>query len=185
MTGESTSFVARERSFLLLVDLQARLMPAIDGGEAVVAKARFLADVATRLGVPILATEQNPGGLGGSVESLKGLIGTPFAKRHFGACEEPGFVAALPKNRSLAVIGGAETHVCVLQTALGLKSRGYGVAVVADAVGSRHRADKDAALARMASVGVTIVTAEMVAFEWLVTCDDPAFKAVIAEVKRL
>ena len=73
----------------------------------------------------------------------------------------------------------------MLQTVLGLRARNYAVAVAADAVGSRYAADKDAGLRRMQAHGAEIVSAEMVAFEWLDTCDDPEFKAVIAGVKGL
>ena len=44
---------------LVLVDYQARLMPAIHDGERVVANALLLADAARLLGVPVLGTEQN------------------------------------------------------------------------------------------------------------------------------
>ena len=175
----------REDSFVLAVDLQARLMPAIDGGEGAVAKAVFLAQVAETLGVPALFTEQNPSGLGPTVAPLKPFVEQLFVKRHFSAAREPGFFARLPERRMTAVVAGAETHVCVLQTVLGLRERNYGVVVVADAVGSRHPADREAGLRRMAEHGAEIVTAEMVAFEWLDTCDHPDFKRVIGLVKGL
>ncbi len=62
---------------------------------------------------------------------------------------------------------GIETHVCLLQTALELILEGKNVYVVADAVGSRHAADRDCALARMRQEGARIVSREMVVFEWL------------------
>ncbi len=108
---------------------------------------------------------------------LKPFVEQLFVKRHFSASREPGFFERLPPNRKTIVVAGAETHVCVLQTVLGLRERGYAVAVVADAVGSRYAADKEAGLRRMAEHGAEIVTAEMVAFEWLDTCDHPEFKA--------
>ena len=116
---------------------------------------------------------------------LKPFVEQLFVKRHFSAAREPGFFEHLPPNRMTMVVTGAETHVCVLQTVLGLRERNYGVAVVADAVGSRYPADREAGLRRMAEHGAEIVTAEMVAFEWLDTCDHPDFKAVIALVKGL
>jgi hypothetical protein len=39
-------------------------MPAIHQGEAVVARCELLARAARLLGIPVLATEQNPAGLG-------------------------------------------------------------------------------------------------------------------------
>jgi len=169
----------------VVIDMQQRLMPAIDAGERAVAKTVLLAEVAEELGVPMLFSEQNPSGLGPTVPQLKPFAGQLFAKRHFSAAREPGFFEHLPSGRKTIVVAGAETHVCVLQTVLGLRECGYGVAVVADAVGSRTPADKEAGLRRMAAHGAEIVTAEMVAFEWLDTCDHPDFKAVIALVKGL
>jgi nicotinamidase-related amidase len=185
MPNPEPTTLRRESSALVVIDMQARLMPAIDGGEKAVAKAVFLAQVAEKLGVPALFTEQNPAGLGPTVPPLKPFVEQLFVKRHFSAANEPGFFERLPPNRTTMVVAGAETHVCVLQTVLGLRERGYGVAVVADAVGSRYPADKDAGLRRMAEHGAEIVTAEMVAFEWLDTCDHPDFKAVIGMVKGL
>jgi len=176
----------REDCALLVVDMQRRLMPAIDGGEAAVGKAVFLARVAETLGVPALFTEQNPAGLGPTVPALEPFVAQPFVKRHFSAAREARFFERLPMGRSTVVVAGAETHVCVLQTVVGLLARGgYAVAVVADAVGSRHAGDKAAGLRRLARHGAEIVTAEMVAFEWLETCDHPDFKAVMSLVKAL
>jgi nicotinamidase-related amidase len=175
----------RDDCALIIVDMQQRLMPAIDGGDKAVARAVFLAEVAEKLGVPMLFTEQNPSGLGPTVPPLKPFVEQLFVKRHFSAAREPGFFEHLPPGRMTMVVAGAETHVCVLQTVLGLRERNYGVAVVSDAVGSRYPADRDAGLRRMAEHGAEIVTAEMVAFEWLDTCDHPDFKAVIALVKGL
>jgi nicotinamidase-related amidase len=175
----------RDDCALVVIDMQQRLMPAIDGGEAVVAKTVFLAQVAERLGVPALFAEQNPTGLGPTVPPLKPFVEQIFVKRHFSASREPGFFEHLPPNRKTIVVAGAETHVCVLQTVLGLRDGGYEVAVVSDAVGSRTAADKEAGLRRMAAHGAEIISAEMVAFEWLDTCDHPEFKRVIGLVKGL
>ena len=185
MTRRDVATLRRDVSTLLVVDLQGRLMPAIDGGETVVQRAVFLARVAETLGVPVLFTEQNPTGLGATVPPLKPFVEQLFVKRHFSAAREPGFFERLPTGRDAVVVAGAETHVCVLQTVLGLLGRGYGVAVVADAVGSRTAASKDAGLRRMAAHGAEIVTAEMVAFEWLESCDHPDFKPVIGLIKEL
>ena len=185
MARPDATTLRRDTCTLLVVDFQARLMPVIAGGDAAVAKAVFLATVAETLGVPALFTEQNPAGLGPTVPPLKPFVEQLFVKRHFSAVREPGFVERLPAGRDTVVVAGAQPHVCVLQTVLDLLGEGYRVAVVADAVGSRRPADKEAGLRRMAAHGAEIVTAEMVAFEWLESCDHPDFRAVIALVKAL
>jgi isochorismate hydrolase len=98
---------------------------------------------------------------------------------HFDATRTPRFDELAPPDRDV-VLMGAEAHVCVLQTALGLRARGDRVFVIADAVGSRRASDREAGLARMAAEGCKIVTAEMVVFEWLDSCANPKFRDVLA-----
>ena len=174
----------RVRSVLCLIDLQERLMKAIDGAEEVVGNAARLLAAGEALRVPVVMTEQNPKGLGGTVPDLARPDGSVpmIAKMEFDACLASGVVDALPAGHHI-VIAGCEAHVCVLQTVLGLLNRSRRVYVVADATGSRRPANKDAALRRMERAGAEIVTTEMVIFEWLGTADDPAFKSVIALVK--
>ncbi len=52
------------QSQLVLVDYQARLMPAIFEAEAVTANAQRLAQFAQLVQVPVFGTEQNPSKLG-------------------------------------------------------------------------------------------------------------------------
>ena len=62
-------------SQLVLVDYQQRLMPAIHESEAAIANAVRLARIAQLLEVPVFTTEQNPAGLGPTVEALRPLAG--------------------------------------------------------------------------------------------------------------
>lgn len=174
--------IARETSALLLIDFQSRLMPAIEDGAAVVANARRLLDAAELLGVPVLFTEQNAKGLGPTVGELGASRERVAHKMAFDACREPGFLEWLPGGRDL-VVGGCETHVCVLQSVLGLLRAGRRVFLVRDAVGSRRAESKETAIRRMARNGAEIVTTEMVLFEWLGTAEDPQLHAVLALVK--
>jgi len=163
---------------LLLVDFQQRLVPAIDGGAAVVANAVRLAEAARLLDVPVCATEQNPDGLGHTVAELAERPQLVLAKTAFGATADPGFATLLPPRTSEIVLAGAEAHVCVLQTALGLIAARHRVLVVADAVGSRAAVDKAVALDRLQRHGVEVVTTEMVLFEWLRDSMHPRFREV-------
>ncbi len=67
----------REHSTLLVIDIQGRLMPAIEDGSTVIANARRLVDAAALLKVPVLFTEQNPAGLGPTVQELTPSIPSP------------------------------------------------------------------------------------------------------------
>ena len=170
---------------LVLVDYQERLMPAIHEGAAVVQRAVFLAQAARALGIPVLATEQNPARLGANGAALRALCDSTLAKMHFDACAD-GLITALhaahPQLEEV-VVAGCEAHVCLLQTALGLLRSGLRVAVVGNACGSRRAGDQTAAMARLAQAGATIVTHEMVAFEWLQHCEHPRFREVLALIK--
>ncbi len=175
----------RGRCALVLVDYQARLLPAIADGEAVLQEAIFIAGVATALGVPVVGTEQNPEGLGSNVATLRALCAHTLAKRHFDATAD-GLVEHLHEHCSApsqVVVAGCEAHVCLLLTALGLHAAGLQVAVVPTACGSRSRADKALALQRLAMAGVLPISAETLAFEWLQSCDDPAFRSLLQRVK--
>ena len=165
-------------SVLLLVDLQQRLMPAIHDGEAVVANAARLAEGAGLLDVPVCATEQNPAGLGPTVEALAGYPQMVMPKMAFGAVAEPAFATLLPPHTEEIVVAGCEAHVCVLQTVLGLLAARHRVLLVADAIGSRAPSNKDMAIDRMRRHGAEVVTTEMVLFEWMRDAHHPNFRAV-------
>jgi nicotinamidase-related amidase len=162
----------------LVIDFQSRLMPAIDDAAAVVANARRLLDAAELLGVPMLFTEQNADGLGPTMPELRAPAAGLFHKMTFDACGMPGFLDVLPAGRDL-VVAGCETHVCVLQTVLGLVAAGRQVYLARDAVGSRRAESKETAIRRLERNGAEIVTTEMVLFEWLRTADDPRLRRII------
>ncbi len=170
------------RSLLVLIDFQGRLMPAIADGPAAVANARNLLDAARLLSVPVLATEQNPRGLGTTLTDLPIQPDEAVQKMTFDATATPEVLARVPDDR-VAVIAGCEAHVCVLQTALGLHERGRRVVVVADAVGSRRPESRDIALRRLERHGLEVVTAEMVIFEWLRSAEHPRFREALALVR--
>ncbi len=168
------------RSTLLIIDVQQRLMPAIDDAATVVRRCGQLARAAPLLGIPVIGTEQNPQGLGPNIAELRTLCEMTFPKTCFSAAAEPGFLQGLPEGRDTLVMAGCEAHVCVLQSAVGLLEAGYHIKWVADAVGSRRQVDRDTATERARSLGADVVTTEMVLFEWLGSSRHPAFREVLA-----
>jgi nicotinamidase-related amidase len=170
-------------SALLLVDLQQRLVPVIAGGDAVVANAVRLATAAGLLDVPVCATEQNPAGLGPTVEPLAEFPQLVLAKTAFGAVGEPGFATLLPPGTEEIVVAGAEAHICVLQTVLGLLAARHRVLLVADAIGSRDPANTALAVDRAQRHGAEVVSTEMVLFEWLRDSSHPQFRDVQKLIK--
>lgn len=171
-----------ENSILILIDLQGRLMPAIDQGEAVLKQCIRTAQIAQLLKIPIVGTEQSPSSLGSNLDSIKSFCSKTIEKEHFNACAD-GLTAAIPDNRQQCILMGCETHVCLMQTALELINEGYDVSVVVDGVGSRRALDKQIALERLNIAGARLITAEMLGFEWLKTAQNPAFKEVLALLK--
>jgi nicotinamidase-related amidase len=193
---------------LVLMDYQARLMPAMLDAAAVVANAARLAQVAALMQVPVVATEQNPSRLGPTVDGLQAALrqarARTLSKMQFSAVEEglgewlrpeiqapQGNARSLPKHlqkpaasqRQSIVLAGCEAHICMLQTALDLVEDEFEVWVVTDACTSRTERNRDAAFDRLASAGVELVTTEMVAYEWLRSAEHPAFKAMLQLVK--
>jgi nicotinamidase-related amidase len=169
-------------SMLLLIDFQAKLMPAIEEGAAAIANARRLVDAASMLGAPVLFTEQYAKGLGPTVPELSPPADLIAHKVTFDACRTPDFLPRLPEGHSV-VVAGCEAHICVLQTALGLIEAGRRVFVVRDAIGSRRAESKEAAIRRMERHGAEIVTTEMVVFEWLQTAAHPRFRELAALIR--
>jgi nicotinamidase-related amidase len=169
-----------ERSVLLVVDLQEKMVPALSEGATVVGNAVWLIHVAQKLGVPVVALEQYPKGLGHVVAAVRDLLpaNAIASKDHF-SCVAAQCLDGVPAGeRGQFVICGAEAHVCVLQSALDLAEDGKDVFVVADAVGSRNPYDRDMALARMRDERLHVVTREMVAFEWLRQAGTPLFREI-------
>ena len=171
-----------DNSTLLVIDIQARLMPAIHDGAEVVANANRLIAAANLLGVPIFATEQNPAKLGATVEALTLPAGSVISKMTFDAARESSLLKRINPAHDIIAIG-AEAHVCVLQTVLGLREAGRNVFVVTDAIGSRNPDNRRAAIRRMARHGAEPVTTEMVVFEWLGSAEHPHFREAVALIK--
>ena len=167
---------------LMVIDIQQKLMPVIKNGAEVIGNVSRLLAGAEILQIPVIVTEQNPNGLGKSVPELPLNRATLFEKFTFDAMENPELENALQSGASVVVVG-CESHVCVLQTVLGLLKRNIVVFVVEDAIGSRSGASKAAAIRRMATNGAEIVTTEMVLFEWLGSSQHPSFRKVLELVR--
>lgn len=171
-----------DKSCLLVIDIQEKLLPAVQEPEATERATVDLIEIADKMGVPILFSEQYPKGLGGTAtkvqaalpKSAKLMQKVSFSCVAEASCNE--IINSIKPNQ--IIICGMETHVCVLQTAIQLRQQGREVYVVADAVSSRRSQDKDYALARLTQAGVHIVTREMVIFEWLQKAGSELFREI-------
>lgn len=166
-------------STLLVIDIQERLCPALHEAEALVENSAWLIQVAKRLDVPVLVTEQYPKGLGPTVAALQApLDGAVIVEKLRFSATDDALLNQPAGERQQFVVCGAEAHVCVLQTVLELLARERQVFVVEEAVTSRVPANKALALERMRQAGAVIVSREMVAFEWLERAGTEQFRDV-------
>ena len=164
---------------MLVVDVQRKLVPAIANHQRVVWNCRRLVDGAKVLGMPVMATEQYPQGLGPTVPELAERLGEIPSKLTFSCGGCPAIFRDL-ESRGIhnLLVCGVEAHVCVQQTVLDLLAGGWRVCVAVDAVGSRFEVDYDTALRRMDSAGTTLTTVEAALFEWCQRASTPEFKQV-------
>jgi isochorismate hydrolase len=178
-----------DRAFVLVIDLQEKLLPLVRRHDRVIAAGRKLLDGARAFALPVLATEQYPKGIGPTDETIKRCLKASRActieKTAFSAWAEDAVrEAILAIDRPQAILIGIEAHVCVQQTALDLQSRDYDVFVCADAVGSRGRLDCDCSLERMRQEGAYVTTVEAVLFELCNRRDTPQFAAMLEVIKE-
>lgn len=170
---------------LVMVDVQSKLASLMDGSESLISNISILLKAAKELGMPVLVNEQVPEKLGPTVSELAELLQTlypdqkPYTKSSFSACGNHDFLAALADTgRRQVLLFGIEAHVCVCQTGLDLLQRDYEVFVVADAVSSRVRSNRDTAVHRMRVNGAKVTTTEMALFELMGTAEHPSFRAI-------
>ena len=174
-----------EQAVGFVVDVQAKLMPAIEEGQVVIDNVRKFIEAMKALGVPLVASEQYPAGLGATCPAVATALGDVkvVEKMRFSGCVEGimGQLEALKRRQVLVV--GVESHVCVQQTVLDLLRAGYQPYVLADAVGSRRAMDRTMALERMRRAGAIITTSESIIFELLGEAGSEMFKRVLKIVK--
>jgi nicotinamidase-related amidase len=172
---------------LVVIDIQERLLVAIHEKERLVRNAKLLVRLANILGLPVLASTQYTKGLGPTTPEIMSLLPgvEPVDKLEFGCFGNGDFCAATAKlsARSTLLLCGMETHICVLQTALGALTQGLTVHVAADAVGSRTELNWKLGLDRMKSAGAVISSTEMMIYELLGQSGTPAFKEMLQYLK--
>jgi nicotinamidase-related amidase len=177
-----------DRAMLLVMDLQTKLLPHIDGAREILAAADRLVRGARLFQLPILATCQYVKGLGPLDDHVRRPLEAAsvraLEKVTFSACADEAIKHRLIEiDRPQAVVTGIEAHICVQQTVLDLLSMDYAVYVCADAVGSRHELDLDIGLARMQQAGAAVTTVETVLFELCHVSGTDRFKKLLEIVK--
>lgn len=171
------------KTALLVVDIQARLLPAMpqDDVALMLRQTHLLIEVAKAFNWPIYYSEQYPQGLGPTEPSLLAALeaqnATRVEKVEFSCVRNEVFRSTiLPRLPSHVVVVGMETHVCVLQTVMDLHARGHQVFLPHDAVASRSVANKANGIALMKQVGAVETNAESLMFYALQKAGSDTFK---------
>jgi len=177
-----------EQCALIVVDIQEKLLPPIWEKDRLVRNAQLLIRLAGILKIPALVTTQYQKGLGNTVPEIAALLPeTPsLDKLTFGCFGSEAFCSVLkrlPGQRTTVLLCGMETHICVMQTALGALREGYLVHVAADAVSSRTELNWRIGLERMRAAGAILSSTEMMIYELLRSSGAPAFKEMLAYLK--
>lgn len=177
--------INRNGTVFVMVDVQERMLNAIDGPEALLANCRRLVDASKILGIPLLVTEQYPKGLGSTVGGITLPEGTKaMEKLSFSCLGCDGFAEALERTgRKTIVLFGIEAHICILKTALDALEKGYEVHVAADATASRSPHNRELGIERMRQSGAFIASTEIVLFQLMDAAGTDEFKKISQLVK--
>ena len=192
LTSDYAEIVRRpleaDQCALVVVDIQEKLLPPIFQKEQLIKNSQLLIRLAGILKIPTLMTTQYAKGLGGTVPEIASLLpGTQAIDKHMFSCFGSDVFCSLlkrvPGNRNTVLLCGMESHICVMQTALGALREGYLVHVASDAVSSRTEWNWKIGLERMRAAGAVISSAETMIYELLRSSGAPAFKQLLPYLK--
>lgn len=177
---DRSGMLHRDRTALLVVDVQEAFRPVVDRFGEVAGNVGKLVEGARILGVPIVVTEQYPKGLGPTVPEVGLRDEQPLEKTVFAAPRAEGFDL---RGRDQVVVCGIETHICVHQSVADLRERGLEVQVASDAVSSRTPENRALGLERAVEAGAKVTSVEMALFELLGAAGSDEFKQVQRLIK--
>ena len=176
----------RNNAALLIIDIQERLAVVMDKIERVVRNTLHLGELAKMLNIPVVVTEQYPKGLGKTLPEIQSALpaSLPIEKVSFNCCGEESFNEQMKRlGKKKIIVTGMETHICVLQTSLGLIQAGFDVHLVTDAVCSRTKANWRSGLELIRDAGGVLTNTETVLFQILGVAGTPEFKAISNRIK--
>ena len=175
------------RAVLLVVDVQERLAAAMDPQRFAACERNILIllELARRLRLPVVESLQVPDKLGPTVPAIAGALQAPelvthrLEKESFAATGHPDFPALYQRlSRPQWIVVGMESHVCVFQTARGLRELGAELFLPADAIISRSADNHRIGLDLCACAGAVVTSTETVAFDALSRAGTDDFRAI-------
>ncbi len=176
----------KENTVLLIVDIQEKLAAVMQERDAVVRNNLHLIELAKMLNMTVVVTEQYPKGLGKTVPEIREALPDyqPIEKMTFDCCGKPSFLDDLKKQgKRTVLLTGMETHICVLQTCIGLLKGGFTVQVVQDAVCSRTKQNWKIGIEFMRDAGAVITGTETALFQLLKVAGTEEFKKISQRIK--
>ncbi len=179
-------FLEKNDGVLVIVDIQERLAAVMSERKKVVDNCLHLIELARLLDIPVILNEQYPKGLGPTVSEIREALQRyePLEKITFSCCKGPAFPERLAgTERKKIILVGMETHVCVLQTCIGLLKEGYAVHAVSDAICSRTKDSYQTAIEFMRDAGAVISCTETVLFQLLEKAGTEEFKIISRRIK--
>ncbi|HKR94328.1 MAG TPA: hydrolase [Candidatus Angelobacter sp.] len=186
-TEAARQILRPEDCALAVIDIQEKLLSAIFEKERLVRNAQLLVRLADILSLPIIVSTQYEKGLGKTIDEISMMLPTmkPVDKLEFGCFGNSDYCSTVGKleNRDTLLLCGMESHICVMQTALGALNQGLNVHVAADAMSSRTEMNWKIGLNRMQAAGAVISSTEMMIYELLGKSGTPAFKEMLKHLK--
>lgn len=188
MDGNLLEPLKPERTCLLVVDIQERLMPVIHGREEVLKNSVLLVKAARIMGIPILATTQYVARIGPVLPELAAELADIALcdKLEFDCFQNASFhnsLGTLPFVIDTIVVCGVETHICIYQTMLGGLRAGYRMWLAGDASSARATANHEIGLTRIRQIGGIVGSTEMIIYELLRKAGTQQFKAILPFIK--
>ncbi len=179
------SLLKPEECLLVEIDIQEKFVPIVWHIDKVIENTNRLVAGATLVGIPVIASEQYPEGLGKTSDRVALPEGIePHWKVHFDCFKDGKFAKAVEETgKRQLVVCGIEAHVCVCQSVLNALARGYEVHVAADAVSSRTEQNRGIGIERMRQSGAFIASTEMLLFQLMDHSKDPRFPELSRIVK--
>jgi isochorismate hydrolase len=176
--------ITKENTIGLVIDLQERLIVAMNNNKELQKNCEVLIEGLQALSVPLIFSQQYTKGLGDTIPEIKNLVSnfSYFEKKDFSCYDVPEITAKIKDAKNI-IICGIESHVCVLQTAIDLKAAGYNPIVVVDCVSSRKQSDLEMAKDRFRFEGIMMASYESILFELTGSANDPSFRSISKLVK--
>jgi hypothetical protein len=158
----------RKKTCVVIFNMQLEMIPLLENSVLLLNNCIWLADLSTELNLPLIILEHKK--LGQLSQLLVNV--SPNAKiiqKDFFDCtlQENIKKQLLDIEAEQFVFAGAETHVCLFQSALGLRSLGKKVYLLGDSTSTRNVVDYNLALQRFNRLNFDVISQEMFFFEMI------------------